>query len=245
MKPRIGITTFCEPKPRKPFTSVSHNYVTSVILGGGIPVLIPILNSANDLEAYMDFIDGILLTGGEDVSPLEYGENPTNQISLVCKDRDVHEIRLFKMAWEKRIPVLGICRGLQLINVARGGSLFQDIGTQVPGSLGHDPENNPVDELYHNIKLEKDSRLHNIFKTSELEVNSFHHQAVKLIGEGLKAVAHSDEGIVEGIETIDDSRFVIGVQWHPEDLTIRYPKFVKLFSEFIDECGKLGNKDGA
>lgn len=235
MKPIIGITTFCDPRPRKTFSSVSQNYVTSVLMAGGIPILIPIINNKDELAYYLDLVDGLLFTGGEDISPLEYGEDPISHVTLVSGERDRQEIDLFKMAYEKHMPILGICRGIQLINVALGGSLYQDLGSQYKGALGHLPADNPVSELYHRVKVDDQSKLYHIFLESEFAVNSFHHQAIKELGKNLKVAACSKEGIIEGIESTD-KRYLFGVQWHPEDLSAKYPLFLRLFKSFIEAC---------
>lgn len=235
MKPIIGITTFNESKPRKDYNSVSRNYIRSIQLAGGLPVLIPVANIEEDLLQYVKQIDGILFTGGEDISPLYYGENPIKELTLTSSERDEYELKLFKKAYDSSLPILGICRGIQLINVALGGTLYQDINAQLTGSLGHLPAENPVNELYHTIDLNKKSKLYEIFREGRLKVNSFHHQAVKDLGNGLTVSALSSDGIIEGVEAVEKD-YLIGVQWHPEDLTLRYPLFIKLFESFVKAC---------
>jgi putative glutamine amidotransferase len=237
MKPVIGLTTFYENKPRRNQTSVSNNYINSVIKAGGLPIMIPIINDDMDINKYIDMFDGIIFTGGEDVSPILYGENPLKQVTYISTDRDTHEIAMFKKAYEKNVPILGICRGIQLMNVALGGTLYQDIDAQIEGALGHGPMENPVNELYHSVNIQKNSILYNIFQTEDLTVNSFHHQSIKDLGTDLRVTALSAEGIIEGVESCQKD-FVVGVQWHPEDLTSRYPLFLKLFQKFIVVCGK-------
>jgi putative glutamine amidotransferase len=237
VKPVIGLTTYYEDKPRRTLTSVSNNYINSVINAGGLPIMIPITNDDWNINKYIDMLDGILFTGGEDISPILFGENPLKQVTYISTDRDTHEIAMFKKAYEKNIPILGICRGIQLMNVAQGGTLYQDIDAQIQGALGHGPMENPVNELYHTVSIQKESILFNIFQTDELKVNSFHHQSIKDLGSDLKVTALSTEGIIEGVESCQKD-FVVGVQWHPEDLTAKYPLFLKLFQQFILACGK-------
>jgi putative glutamine amidotransferase len=237
MKPLIGLTTFYENKPRRDQTSISNNYINSVINAGGLPIILPITNDAMDIDRYVNMLDGILFTGGEDVSPLFYGENPLKQVTYISTDRDTHEIAMFKRAYENNIPILGICRGIQLINVALGGTLYQDIDVQIGGALGHGPMENPVNELYHVVNIQKHSKLYDVFQTEALKVNSFHHQSIKDLGADLIVTALSTDGIIEGVENCQKN-FVVGVQWHPEDLTSRYPLFLKLFQGFIAACGK-------
>ncbi|MCG8619013.1 MAG: gamma-glutamyl-gamma-aminobutyrate hydrolase family protein, partial [Desulfobacterales bacterium] len=169
------------------------------------------------------------LTGGnEDVSPLLYGENPVKEVTCISQERDNFEISLVRRAFDRKMPVLAICRGMQLMNVAMGGSLYQDVFSQVPGCLGHYPESQPVDTLYHEVRLEKDSMVSKVFGAETIRVNSFHHQAVKTLADGFKPTAYSADGIVEAMEYQGDVR-AIGVQWHPEDLTVNYPEFLGLF----------------
>lgn len=230
MKPVIGITTYMGDK--KGYYSVSGNYVDSVIMAGGIPVCIPVISNEEDFDRYLGLVDGIIFTGGIDVSPLSYGENPISHVNNVSSIRDDYEISLFRRAYAGSIPILGICRGNQLINVALGGSLYQDINAQVPGSLGHSPEGISVDELYHSVKIEKNSRLHDIFNEDRMFVNSFHHQAIKKLGEGLVISSMSEDGIIEGIESTKEG-FLVGIQSHPECLAKRYSMFLSPFRALV------------
>jgi putative glutamine amidotransferase len=233
MKPIIGITTFCEERTRRTCNSVSLNYVTSVKSAGGLPVLIPLTGDESDIESYLDMIDALLLTGGEDVNPALYDEKPVEKLGTISVKRDEFEIGLILKAIERKIPILGICRGHQLINVALGGSLYQDINSQLPERLDHFPVEIPVNKLYHSVILENNTKLYDIFGVKELEVNSFHHEAVKSLGRDLKASALSSDGIIEAVEYQGDS-FLMGIQWHPEDLSIDYPQFLDLFKKLVE-----------
>ncbi len=236
MRPRIGITTFVMQNPRKPFAAVSRNYERSVQKAGGTPLLLSISTSKDVLDDYISIIDGLLITGGEkDVSPQFYGENPIKELEMIFPERDECEMYLFKKALEKRIPVLGICRGMQLMNVAAGGSLYQDIFSQLPDALGHLPLKMPVDELYHQVNLEPESTVSKIFGTTRMMINSFHHQAVKKVADSFTITARSDDNIIEAIEHRTHP-FALGIQWHPEDLTARHPQFRKLFDAFIAQA---------
>lgn len=234
MKPRIGITTFLENREKKTYSSISYNYLNSVLLAGGIPVPIPIVEDKNDIKQYVDLIDGIIFTGGEDVTPLYYNENPTRYIDYTSPERDEQEIQLLKEVLSRNIPVLGICRGIQIINVALGGTLYQDINSQVTGSLGHSPSELPVHHLFHTIDIQQGSKLYDIFGTQNLKVNSFHHQSVKELGKGLKISALSTDGIIEAVEGTEED-FLVAVQFHPEDLTIKHPHFLKLFKALVEK----------
>lgn len=235
MKPVIGVTTFLNNQIKKSIISVNFNYANSILLAGGIPVLIPLITDKEKLSDYLKILDGIVFTGGEDVSPLKYGENPLNKIKMTADERDECEFTLFNGAYEMGIPVLGICRGAQLINVSLKGSLYQDINDQVEGSLGHSPFDNYADQLYHSVNILKDSKLYDIFKKDNIFVNSFHHQAVNKLGENLRISAISTDGIIEAFESTDD-KFIMGIQWHPEGLTIKYPEFVGIFEALVKTC---------
>ena len=237
MKPIIGITTFYDRKPQKVYTAVSDSYVRSVILAGGIPILLPVIEEVELADEYLDTIDGLLLSGGEDVCTMRYGENPIKEVEMFCPQRDDFEINLFIEALNRDMPVLGICRGIQVMNAALGGSLYQDIFTQVDNVLGHLPKKMPVDTLFHCINIMKGSRLEGIFNTRNLRVNSYHHQAVKQVADAFTATAFSTDNIIEAIEH-KDKRFAVGVQWHPEDLTIKYPHFIKLFEALVTASGR-------
>lgn len=235
MKPIIGITSFFEKENSGKRSTVSYDYVKAINAAGGIPLILPIIKEEELLDDYINIIDGLLLSGGEDLLPLLYGENPIDKVNSICCDRDECEMALFEKAYEKQIPILGICRGMQLINVALGGTLYQDINKQVENSLGHCPQESIADQPYHRVKIDEGSNLYNIFGKKDIEVNSFHHQSLKDIGKGLKATAYSHDGIVEGVESLERD-FLIGVQWHPEKLAEKYPIFKNIFKTFINTC---------
>lgn len=235
MKPIIGITSFFEKKNSRKYVQLSYDYVKTINTAGGIPLILPIITEEELLYDYINIIDGLLLSGGEDLLPLLYGENPIDKVDAICCDRDECEMALFKKAYEKQIPILGICRGMQLMNVALGGTLYQDINKQIENSLGHCPQESIADQLYHRVKIDAGSKLYNIFGKKDIEVNSFHHQSLKDIGKGLKATAYSHDGIVEGVESLERD-FLIGVQWHPEKLADKYSVFGNIFKTFIKAC---------
>lgn len=240
MKPVIGITTYLDTtNPMKVYAAVSNSYIHSVLSAGGIPVMLPVVEDTDTAMAYLSVIDGLLLSGGEDVCTMVYGENPIKEVEMFCPQRDAFEIALFSAALEQNIPVLGICRGLQVMNAALGGTLYQDIFVQCSNCLGHLPKKLPVDCLYHTITIEKDSILAAIFEKEEIRVNSYHHQAVKDVAKDFRATAFSTDRVIEAIEHKEKS-FVLGVQWHPEDLTIKHPQFMKLFIALVDAAkGRL------
>lgn len=234
-KPVIGLT--CHLRERNEFTVVVKGYIDSVFAAGGIPLCIPPVEDEGDFDQYIGMLDGILFTGGADVSPRYYGEEPLRGVEYIAPYRDYSELGLFKRAYERRMPIFGICRGNQLINVALGGTLYQDINKQIPDSFGHYPGDTPSNELYHSVNITEGSRLEGIMGENKIYVNSFHHQAVKVLGSSLRVAALSQDNIIEGIEAEDD-RYLLGVQWHPECLTKRYPEFLKLFKSFVNAASE-------
>ena len=205
---------------------VSDDYIRAVREGGGIPVVLPNTDgSLQNIDSYLESLDGLLMPGGLDIPPSEYGEEPHETVKVLDDSRYQFEKALCT-AWIKRSrkPMLGICLGSQWINVASGGSLVQDIPSEF--NVVHRNVN-------HQVTLEPDSRLGRIFGETDFEVNSFHHQAVRRLGEGLRIVAKSPEGIVEGFETTDADRFLVGVQWHPEKLMPKDARQTKLLKAFV------------
>ncbi len=236
MKPRIGITTRLSPGDRTTGHYVSVNYVQSITDAGGLPWPIPVSNEP-DQGAYLDGLDGLLLTGGSDLWPRLYGEDPRPEVTFCDTNRDRWELGLVLEARKRGIPVLGICRGHQLLNVALGGTLWQDLPSQKTGTMGHSSDNLPLDELWHSIRLTPGpSRLKTIFGCEELLVNSFHHQGIKELAIGLVATAFSADGLIEAVED-PAVPFFVGVQFHPESLTKRYPEFLGLFRQFVLDSG--------
>lgn len=233
MKPVIGLTAFTEPTLQKKRVNVSYHYIEAIHMVGGIPIVIPECRDTDMVHSYLERIDGLIISGGVDVSPYLYGENPLKEVNYFSVERDNFEIALVKGAIEKKIPVFGICRGIQIINVALGGTLYQDITSQIGSPLGHNPVEMPVDRLYHNIDVEKGTILRSLFNKESFLVNSFHHQAIREFGTDLFPSAFSEDGIIEAIE-MKGNKFVYGVQWHPEDLVKTYPEFRALFKHLID-----------
>lgn len=228
--PIIGITPS--------FYSVSERfvlnleYVESVKEAGGIPFIIPYIdNSVNDVKGILSKIDGLLLAGGGDVLPKFFGEEPEST-KLVVPKRDRFEIKIIRDCYKNKIPVLGICRGCQIMNVAMGGNLFQEIKT---GIQHH--QQAPGSEPTHTIFIEKNSILYKVFKKQKIMVNSFHHQAVKKPGKNLKVSARSKDEVIEAIET-ENHPFFVGVQFHVEYLWKKNRDFLQLFRLFILESSK-------
>lgn len=232
MKPIVGLTSQYNDLISRKRIDIKSTYVQAVIAAGAIPVIIPVLQDSALVERYFDVIDGLILTGGSDISPLAYGENPLEEVKMICNHRDNTELNLFKAAVEKSIPVLGICRGFQLINIALGGTLYQDIPSQVPDAHGHFSLETMRDG-YHEIRLLKGGYLYDIFQQDEIIVNSLHHQGIKTLGDGLKVSAKAKDGMIEAIESVDNK--VYAVQFHPEDLLVNHKEYLKIFDFFIEQ----------
>lgn len=221
MKPVIGITASLDEK----YAINDQNYAISVVKAGGIPVILPPLKSLNQIDSVLARIDGLILSGGQDISPFLYNQEPHPKTSVYSERRDAYEIALYHSARHQNIPVLAICRGLQLINAVHGGSLVQDIVDQRPESLEHVRPN--VTVTSHSVKTEIDSFMRKALGES-ITINSLHHQCVDEVGEGLRVTARSEDDMVEALE--DDQ--VIAVQFHPERLHERV-EFLAIFEELI------------
>lgn len=212
--PLIGITT----SHNDASSVLSNVYIQAIVRAGGLPVLVPVGYPETALGALRARLDGLLLTGGNDIDPVLFGGQPHPRVKGIDAGRDGLEIALARLAAETRWPLLGICRGAQVLNVALGGGLYTDVGDQLPGALKHDCwDTYPRDYLAHTVTLEPGSRLEAILGGRRVGVNSLHHQGVERIAPGLQAVAVSDDGLVEGLE-LPESPFALGVQWHPECL---------------------------
>jgi putative glutamine amidotransferase len=235
MLPVIGITSFDEHRNRSAYVSININYPYSVSAAGGLPYALPGPGglSGDELDgfatAYATSMDGLILSGGGDVCPYLYGEETKRDVARMDADRDRWELALFAAAMARGLPVLAICRGCQVVNVALGGTLWQDIPSQVPSANGHSFDM-PMDECSHYIDLVSGTRLHRIFNKQKILTNSFHHQSIKDLAPGLVISARSSDGIIEAVESTDPERFLVAVQFHPEGLTRRYPEFLGLFT---------------
>ncbi len=230
MKPVIGINLDIEGEKPK-LAKVQAFYYESVKSAGGIPVLIPPL-SDQELDQLLSRLDGLLLTGGNDYCPSRYGETKHESVELAHDDRLDFDWRLLKKSIERpELPVLGICAGSQILNIALGGSLYQDIPSDFPGTkVEHSTKNGWKNGFnFHKVKLNKGSKLLEIYGIEEIDVPTSHHQAVKKLGSGLVAAASAEDGVVEAVE-YENRPFVIGVQWHPER---DYEGNQKLFKAFV------------
>ena len=238
--PVIGITTqtleaIPDQLPR--CWIMSQRYVQVLAAAGAIPWVIPLLEgNETTLRGIYEHLDGLFLPGGVDVDPAAYGEPRTALCGRTDPARDWTELLFVRWALVDRKPVLAVCRGAQLVNVAVGGSLYQDVGAQHPDAIKHD--HFPVagrrrDELAHEVRLAAGSRLQTLLGTDTIAVNSMHHQGIARLAPGLVPVATSPDGLIEGVE-VNNGHFLIGVQWHPEDLVDVDARMRRLFEAFID-----------
>ncbi len=234
MKPVIGLTCEKENLVNRSINRVNYPYIKSVIASGGLPIIIPTLEDMKDISRYLDIVDGVIFTGGGDISAHYFNEEPIREVDEVCQDRDMTEIALFHEAYKRRKPIFGICRGIQLINIALGGSIYQDIYTQIPSVLGHTCGNN-IQDGYHSIKIQKESILYEMFEKEKLVVNSQHHQSIKTLGKDLRAIAEAKDGIIEAIESTNEN-FILGLQFHPEAMAMKNEDFLKPFKYFANRC---------
>lgn len=229
MRPMIGIgydMACCDLK----------DYIYSVEKAGGTPVLIPVTEKLETMSSLFDQLDGLLLAGGTDIDPLLYGENPKFGLGNVNPMRDEWELQLLKYFIEKRsIPILGICRGHQLINIYFGGTLYQNLEKEKPEGQLHwltkYPSGYPSQEIY----IQEQSKIHHIYQKEEIRVNSMHNQGIKTLGKGLVATAHGKDQLIEALEH-ESKPWILGVQYHPELMTKEYGEQLKLFEAFIQAC---------
>ncbi|WP_311487451.1 gamma-glutamyl-gamma-aminobutyrate hydrolase family protein [uncultured Helcococcus sp.] len=215
---------------------VNEDYADAVIKAGATPLVLSINDEDSVIDEYINIIDGLILSGGHDVDPRNYEENPNPKLGQVLPERDSFDLKLLKKAKEKNIPILGICRGFQLINVSYGGSLWQDLSYSDKEYIKHNQVYGP-DVTTHTIKVEEDTKLHKIVNKDTLSVNSFHHQIIKDLGQGLKLSAQAPDGVVEAFED-PNYRFLLGVQFHPEMLHRVKDEMQNIFNELVKEAIK-------
>ncbi|WP_066066779.1 gamma-glutamyl-gamma-aminobutyrate hydrolase family protein [Neobacillus soli] len=237
-KPIIGITgAYVKHNENMEGVYVHHDYHKSVAANGGIPIVLPFINAETSLET-LQLCDGIILSGGEDVDPKFYGEDPHQHLGSTMPERDLAEIAIVKYALENNIPLLAICKGIQLLNVALGGTLIQDIPSQVKESIQHSQKIDRSRDS-HWVTVSKDSKLFQIIGSDRVRVNSLHHQAIDKLASDLRIAAQSSDGIIEAVEYAHPTKFTIGVQWHPESMASTDKKMNNLFAEFIKSSTKL------
>ncbi|MEK5037677.1 gamma-glutamyl-gamma-aminobutyrate hydrolase family protein [Sporosarcina sp. FSL K6-3457] len=234
MKPIIGITPDVE-KDDKHF--LNNDNMQAIIRAGGVPLIIPIGNGEN-IAQIVGLLDGLLLTGGNDINPILFNEEPHTHLGEVSPSRDLFELELARQMLAADKPIMGICRGLQLLNVAVGGTLYQDLHQQNEGPMLQHLQKSPTTYPSHFVQLAKGSLLAEIAGSERIQVNSFHHQALKDVPSVFKVSASASDGIIEAVESVD-KKFVLGVQWHPELLATKGDAVsLRIFDRFIGACVK-------
>jgi putative glutamine amidotransferase len=236
-KPLIGLTTTRMPnQDGRPAFAVNVPYVKAVSAAGGLPVLIPLGLPEDDLDALLQSLDGILFTGGGDIDPRRYGNQPHPKVDNIDVDRDRVELHLAQTVAGNGKPFLGICRGFQVLNIALGGSLYEDILDQYPGAIQHDHHSDPRNFLSHRVNLENGSLLAHILPGSQVQVNSLHHQGVRQLSQQLRPTAYASDGIIEAFE-LAGHPFGLAVQWHPEELQ-EHEGMRALFKALVQAAGE-------
>ena len=226
--------------------SQNNSYIRAVVAAGGAPFLIPMEVDEPKLQALYRLADGVLFTGGGDIDPAFYNQTPHPATAGIQRERDTVELTLARWAIADKKPLLGICRGFQVMTVASGGTLYQDIATQLPKAGRHDFLQKrggfSRDHLAHEVILDADSRLAKLLGETSFLTNSLHHQALKTISDSFKVVGHAADGVPEAIE-LPDHPFCIGVQWHPEELVEKTEHAPKLFRAFIAASAQSAEQD--
>ncbi|HET7580167.1 MAG TPA: gamma-glutamyl-gamma-aminobutyrate hydrolase family protein [Bacillales bacterium] len=229
MTPMIGLTASLESQK----ISTLQNYAEPLLKAGALPVVLPYSGKLPVIQDIINRMNGLLLTGGADINPTLFGEEPAPGLQKVDPKRDRFELMLVQEALKSDIPILAICRGNQMLNVAAGGTLYQDLFGLSHVIQHH--QNAPRDHLSHSVQITADTQLHQILGFDQLKVNSFHHSAVKDPAPGFSIAATASDAVTEAIES-QNHRFVLGVQWHPGDLAEKEPRARKLFQAFVGAC---------
>jgi putative glutamine amidotransferase len=245
MKPLIGVTPDFNAGDRKewggrePTYFLRARYIRAIEDLGGIPIVLPLVADLAARRRLLTSIEGLLLTGsGPDLAPELYGERQQYKFRVMSQRRATFELEMAQLARTADLPLLGICGGMQALNVAFGGSLYQDIGSQRPHPLQH-RQSAPATQLSHPVKITPKSLLHRIVKTATMRVNSSHHQSVKDVAPSLQASARAPDGIIEAIES-SAQRFLLGIQWHPEFLFDHHHRHRRLFEAFLEAARRRG-----
>ena len=230
-KPIIGVTSSYEKTEELDRIFLPSNYLDTVRYFGGIPLLIPTKATAEEVAFLLEQCDGLMLTGGNDIAPALYGERILNDTVVPAPERDELELKLCRLAADCKMPILGICRGMQIMNVAFGGSLYQDIPSQIPSKVSHSMDK-PYHRTWHDCVMTSDAPL---AAGIIIQVNSHHHQSVKEAAAGFSVMGQCSDGVIEAIWNPREP-FVWGIQWHPERIWDIEPTSAQIFEAFIDAC---------
>lgn len=215
--PRIAVSGVLRRWQDADRVAVNAAYVHSLVAAGAVPLMLSQLIGPDAADRALEACDGLLLTGGEDIDPACYGGGPERPLRTVDQARDAFELALFRAARQQGLPILGICRGMQLINVALGGTLWQDLPSDRGGAVDHDPAT-ARDARVHLVRLTPGSRAARALGSTQLSPNSFHHQGIRDLAPGLVATAWAPDGLIEAVETAEEDGWLLGIQWHPEEM---------------------------
>lgn len=232
MRPLIAVSPLMNEK--RGLQLMQPGYLRGIELAGGAPVVLPMTEDWAVLEAILRGCSGLLLPGGHDVEPSLYGQELLPECGDLCRSRDTLESRLLDWVLERDVPVLGICRGAQMLNVHLGGTLYQDLPTQRPACLEHSQQP-PYEQTTHRVTVLEGGLLAGLIGAGEIPVNSLHHQAIDQVAPGLVVDARSEDGLVEGVH-LPGKRFVLGVQWHPEYCCEQQKEALGIFQGFLRAC---------
>jgi putative glutamine amidotransferase len=241
-RPLIGVSAF-RRKPAQPLSAhtvgVPESYVKAIVAAGGIPLIIPVGLSEPDMLTLFEQIDGLLLPGGGDVAPRHYTDEPPHEsLRGLDEQRDRLELFLARKAVKQLKPVLAICRGHQVLNVALGGTLWQDVESQMPGADKHEhPHGFPRNHIQHQLRVEQGTKLASVLKKERAADTSLHHQGIRQLAPELSATAFTPDGLIEGVEIVGHP-FAVGVQWHPEDLIHDDVAMLALFQGLMMESAR-------
>jgi putative glutamine amidotransferase len=239
MRPLIGIPCHIglRAETERPIYYNNRSYIHAVESAGGMPILLPFLHDLNELSTLHPHLDGLLISGGVDVDAQWYDEEPCPLLGSTMPHLDEMELRLARWAYHNHVPTLGICRGMQLMNVMLGGSLYQDLATQYPNSLRHANWDLPRNTLIHAVKIKPGSQMEEILGVSEVMVNSLHHQGLHVLGDGVVVSGEASDGVAELLE-VPGHPFFLAAQCHPEELYETQPVWLRLFEAFVAACQK-------
>lgn len=234
MKPIIGVTPSIEIDGKS--YMVSHDHIKAIILAGGIPIILPLYSKTVDIAEITQMIDGLYLTGGYDIDPLLFGEEPHEQLGTITPARDTFEMVCIDQMLTVDKPILGVCRGCQILNIAVGGNMYQDIYAQIDGKVLQHIQKAPQGHKSHFVYVKAGSLLEKLIGMKKFLVNSRHHQANRKVVQGFQVSGKASDGVIESIESTTHT-FVLGVQWHPENMaTLDDQPSQRIFRGFMKAC---------
>ena len=253
MPPIIGITATLKEdvdavaeRPLGKFVRADLDYVEGVAGAGGVPVVLPPTGDEGAAEAMIQSLDGLLLSGGSDLDPGYYGEEPVPELGITLPERDAFEMTLVRLALRRRMPVFGICRGMQVLNVALGGTLYQDLPSQWEWDVLKHRQDTPKWQPTHEVRVREGSYIAEVMGCEVVKVNSYHHQGVRVLAEGLVATGRSSDGVIEAVEAEDLSqRWLLGVQWHAEAMRGAGPQQECLFEAHVSAAEQQAVREAA